>query len=80
MVVMAQIPSLDAILSWIPEESQHKLYEPIEYKSLARISDHILEWDGAVADELSLSKIDRHDISVGNREPRQQRCMRGGLN
>ena len=72
---MAQIPPLDAVLSCIPEESRHKLDEGIEYKCLAKIADNILEWDGVVADELSLSKIDRHDIIVGNREqPRHQRC------
>ena len=73
MVAMARIPPLDEIYSRIPEEQQHRLDEPVEFRHLANIAHHILDWEGTVADELSLSRIDCHDISVEHRDPRQQR-------
>lgn len=73
MIVMACIPHLDAIYDWIPEEQQHKLDEPVEFRHLTNIAHHILDWAGPVADELSLSKIDCHDIRAEHRDPRQER-------
>ena len=71
---MAAIPSLEEVYSWVPAENQLKLDLPIDFRDLSQIADHLLEWDGSVAVELQLGKIDVHDIIVEHRsEPRQQR-------
>lgn len=71
---MAQIPTLEVIFSWVPGENQPKLDQAIDYRSLVQIADHVLEWEGLVADGLRLSKVDRHDIRGENKDdPRQQR-------
>ena len=76
---MARIPSLDVVYSWIPEENRQKLDHAFQsdYKSLAQIADNILEWDGPVGDELTLTHIERHDIKAENLlDTRQQRYTR----
>lgn len=72
---MATIPSLDTVFSWIPEENQEKLDQPIEYRSLIQIADGLLDWDGDVAMELGLNMpVDVHDIKEENQgKPKQQR-------
>ena len=73
---MATIPSLDTVYSWIPEENQKKLAQPIEFRSLIQIADGLLDWDGDVAMELGLEKMDIHDINKSGENrgnPRQQR-------
>ena len=75
---MARIPSLDDVYGWIPEENRHKLDQSFQsdYRSLAQIADNILEWDGPVGDELTLTHIERHDIKAENPfDARQQRCV-----
>ena len=73
---MARIPSLEVVYTWIPEENRHKLDQAFQsdYKSLAQIADNILEWDGPVGDELTLTHIEIHDIKAENPfDARQQR-------
>ena len=75
---MAGIPPLDVVCGWIPEENRHKLDQSFQsdYRSLAEIADKILEWDGPVGDELTLTQVERHDIKADNPfDTRQQRYV-----
>lgn len=72
---MAAIPDLDFVLSLVPEEKRQTLDQRIEFRHLTKIADHILDWDGPVADELALTNIERHDIKEGNTDPRQRRLV-----
>lgn len=74
MVVMARIPRLEEIYSRISKEQQKKLDEPVDFRDLANVAHYMLDWEGPVADELSLSKIDCHDIKAEHKgDPKQQR-------
>ena len=56
--------SLDDVLSSVSDADRWKLDQEIDSRHLVRIADSmtVVEWEGVVADHLSLSKADQIDI------------------
>ena len=77
--------SLDAILSSVPNANRWKLDREIDFehrdgrgqlirRHLGKMSESMIDWEGAIADHLGLSEPDRSDIREKYpREPKLQK-------
>ena len=77
--------SLDAVLSSVPDANRWKLDREIDFehrdergqlipRHLGKMAESMTDWEGAIADHLGLSEVDKGDIRDKN--PRQLELQR----